>query len=180
MKALKEEIVIKLKRSFIAVIALLVFFLNGCGKEINYNAAVAGGVYKEDFLKENKTSGAYYKNENYDPEDENSDEYVLDEKSPRSRTFVITGQSQLDEIFESFSTPIDFEKQMLVVYVYTDCYLRTQILKSVKLSDNVLKIKFKIESGEPGHGDARKPYQRTFAVMLDKLNVEAVEIALAS
>ena len=180
MKALKEEMEMNLKRSFVAVTALLMFFLNGCGKEINYNAAVTSGVYKEDFLKENMTLGAYYKNENYDPEDENSNEYLLDETSPRSRTFIVTEQSQLNEIFESFNTPIDFEKQMLVVYVYTDCYLRAQILESVKLSDNVLKIEFKIESGEPGRGDAREPYQRTFAVMLDKLNVEGVEIALAS
>lgn len=168
----------KLKRCFIAVIALLAFFLNGCGKEINYNAAVADGVYKEDFLKESMTLGAYYKNENFDPEDENSDEYLLDETSPRSRTFVVTEQSQLNEIFESFNTPIDFEKQMLIVYVYTDCYLRAQVLKSVKLNGNVLKIEFEIESGERGHGDAREPYQRTFAVITDKLDVESVEVSL--
>lgn len=169
-----------LKRCFIAIITLLMLFLNGCGKEINYNAAVTSGVYKEDFLKENMTLGAYYKNENYDPEDENGNEYLLDETSPRSRTFIVTEQSQLNEIFESFNTSIDFEKQMLIVYVYTDCYLRAQILKSVKLNGNVLKIEFEIESGERGYGDACQPYQRTFAVVTDKLDVELVEVVLAS
>lgn len=51
---------------------MLMCILNGCGKPIHYNATILGGTFKESFLKENMTSGAYYKNENYDPTDENS------------------------------------------------------------------------------------------------------------
>ena len=71
--------------------AMLMCILNGCGKPIQYNATIIGGTFKESFLKENMTLGAYYENENYDPTDENSYEYLLDETSPRKQNLCSNG-----------------------------------------------------------------------------------------
>ena len=169
----------KVKKYFIAMgMALLMFFVNGCNEKIYYHAVIVNGVYNETFLKKNMTFGAYYKNENYDPENVNDYEYLLDETSPRDRTFIVTEQSQMNDIFESFRAPINLEKQMLVVYIYTDCYQRARILRTVRLSGDVLKIEFKLKPGKRGYGNACEPYQRTFAVVLDKLDVETVEVDL--
>lgn len=173
------EITMKVKKYFIAMgMVLLMFFVNGCNEKIYYNAVIVSGVYNETFLKKNMTFGAYYKNENYDPENVNDYEYLLDETSPRDRTFIVTEQSQMNDIFESFRAPINLEKQMLVVYIYTDCYQRAQILRTVRLSGDVLKIEFKLKPGKRGYGNACEPYQRTFAVVLDRLDVETVEVDL--
>lgn len=169
-----------IKKIILIGMVMLVCILNGCGKPIQYNATIIGGTFKESFLKENMTLGAYYENENYDPTDENSHEYLLDETSPRNRTFVVTEQSQLDEMFEVFQFPIDFETKMLIIYIYTDCYLRAQILESVRLEEDTLKIEFKIKPGKWGYADARQPYQRTLVVELDRLDVETVSVALVN
>ena len=81
-------------------------------------------------------------------------------------------------MFEVFQFPIDFETKMLIVYIYTDCYLRAQMLESVRMEEDTLKIEFKIKPGKWGYADAREPYQRTFVVELDRLDVETVEVAL--
>ena len=51
-------------------------------------------------------------------------------------------------------------------------------MESVRLIDGVLKVEFKIKSGKPGYADACEPYQRTFTVLLDGLNVDTVDVVL--
>ena len=169
-----------IKKIILIGMAMLMCILNGCGKGIHYNATIIGGTFKESFLKENMTLGAYYENENYDPMDPNGNEYLKDNTSPQNRTFVVTEQSQLDEMFEVFQFPIDFETKMLIVYIYTDCYLRAQMLESVRMEEDTLKIEFKIKPGKWGYNDARQPYQRTLVVELDRLDVETVSVALVN
>ena len=83
---------------FMLVIA---FMMVGCSNDntILYNAVMVdrGSIataqtvnhFKEDFLLENKVSGVCYKNENYDPTNPESEEYIFDESSPKTITYVL-------------------------------------------------------------------------------------------
>ena len=152
-------------------------FTSGCetekGEEImSYNAKIGLGgeiTFKEDFLKANMVYGANYDYEN--------GEYVNDEISPKFRTFIITEKSQLDGVFSVYPD-IDFEKEMVVMYIYSSTYnsiYYEEKLISITLVNKNLKIEFKIVGGKPGYGIAHMP-QRTFLpVRMDKLNIETVE-----
>ena len=85
----------------------------------------------------------------------------------------------LDEMFKDFGYQIDFETQMLIVYFYTDLYMRPQILTQVNLEGRILRINFRTERGkssDPWHHDATEPYQRLLVVRLDKLSIDNVEV----
>ena len=130
-------------------------------------------------MSENRIYGTLYKNENWNPEDPTSEEYLYDKTSPQKRTFIVTDQAMLDEMFKDFGYQIDFETQMLIVYFYTDLYMRPQILTRVNLEGRILSINFRTERGklsDPWHHDATEPYQRLLVVRLDKLSIDNVEV----
>ena len=101
----------------------LLFTLVGCAsrnleKDIAHNAISIGGTIKDDFLnkEENRISIAY-KNENYNPNDPNSEEYVCDLTLPAYRTIIVTESMLLSEVFEE-APIIDFETKMLVIVLF--------------------------------------------------------------
>lgn len=84
------------------------------------------------------TFGAYYKNDDWDMEDENSEEYLYDETSPSFRLHVVTEQGQFDDIF-SDSQQVDFENKMILVYMFIATTTnRPQKIKRIRLGDKTL------------------------------------------
>ena len=111
----------KMKKLFATLSAVLLMLcmsisLVGC-KKIDHNAVIItdGIRYQEEWLKENHVYGAY---------DENGEENY-DENTPKSRTYFIKNQDELDEVFSEFPE-IDFENEMLIMYCYRTIYIRKQ------------------------------------------------------
>ena len=161
----------KIKKLLSLVIAFLLMLcmgisLVGCGK-IDHNAIIiADGItYQEEWLDNNHVYGAY---------DENGEE-KYDENTPKSRTYILKNQDELDEVFSEFSE-IDFEKEMVLVYCYRTIYIRKQVLEKVVLDGNVLNVEFNVVKGKIGHADASAPHRRILVVKLDKLDIEEVKI----
>lgn len=140
--------------------------LVGCGK-IDHNAIIiADGItYQEEWLDNNHVYGAYGENgeENYD------------ENTPKSRTYLIKNQDELDEVFSEFPE-IDFENEMLIVYCYRTICIRKQVLEKVVLDRNVLNVEFNVVKGKIGHADASAPSRRMLVVKLDKLDIAEVNV----
>ena len=164
-----------MKKVLIICTALfLVLALFACGGN-KYNAALynnANEWIKADFLKANMTYGAYYKNEDYDENDESSLEYLQDKTSPPSRTVIVADKQSFDEIFDEFPAEIDFSTQTVCLYFFTAYNPRPYILKGVKLDADTLKIELSQKKSKRLDGTA--PTQKCVAVKVDKTNIKTV------
>ena len=161
---------------------ILSIVLVGCSNDndntILYNAVMvnSGSIdtaqtvnyFKEDFLLENKVSGVRYKNENYDPTNPESEEYIFDESSPETITYVLDSLDKYEQVFNK-NYEIDYDKEILILYLFaaTNC---TYSLDSVELNNNNLKITYKSKinvTTEP---------ERTFILIkMDKVEFENIE-----
>ena len=161
----KIEKLLSLVLAFLLMLCMSVSLV-GCGK-IDHNAIIiADGItYQEEWLDNNHVYGAY---------DENGEENY-DENTPKSRTYLIKNQDELDEVFSEFSE-IDFEKEMVLVYCYRTIYIRKQVLEKVVLDGNVLNVEFNVVKGKIGHADASAPSIRMLVVKLDKLDIAEVNV----
>ena len=160
----------------------IAFMIVGCGNDndntILYNAVMESrgsidgfqtiNYFKEDFLLENKVSGAWYKNENYDPTNPESEKYIFDESSPKTITYVI---DSLDKYEQAFNTnyEIDYDKEILILYLFADTNC-TYSLDSVELNNNTLKITYKSKI------NVTTDPERTFILIkMDKVEFENIE-----
>ena len=112
---------------FMLVIA---FMMVGCSNDndntILYNAVMvnSGSIdtaqtvnyFKKDFLLENKVSGVRYKNENYDPTNPESEEYIFDESSPETITYVLDSLDKYESSENNYFTLDDLEKANVTNY----------------------------------------------------------------
>lgn len=151
-------------------ICLFFALLTGCFVN-KYNATLYSHAQEwidETFLTENRVQ-AYYPDEN----DESG--YVYDEESPRSRSFIIADEEEYGRIFPKAQCDIDFEKEMVILYIFGDVYPnREYYLKSMEIADNVLTVQTKLEERFPPVGDASAPYQRCFMIKMDKTEIKEV------
>lgn len=147
------------------ILVFCVIGLFGCSF-IDYNAVIIkeGITYHQEWLNNNQVYGTF-----------NLDTDEWDNSSPKDRTYVITAQEYLDNIFEQ-SPSVDFENKMVIVYCYGTIYCREQKLKKVLLEDNVLEIEFNIVSGKFGHADAAMPHTRVCVIVLDKVKTSSVTV----
>lgn len=164
----------------ICFMLVIAFTMVGCSNDntILYNAVMVdrGSIaaaqtvnyFKEDFLLENKVSGVRYKNENYDPTNPESEEYIFDESSPKTITYVLDSLDKYEQVFNK-NYEIDYDKEILILYLFaaTNC---TYSLDSVELNNNNLKITYKSKinvTTEP---------ERTFILIkMDKVEFENIE-----
>lgn len=147
----------------------------GCGNP--YNAELFDNAeqwIRDDFLRENRVK-AFYPNENYDENDEQSERYIYDETAPVSRTFIIADDARFDEIFDKNDFCVDFEKEMLFLYVYPKMYPgRNYSLKKITVKNSKISIFFEIEK-KSGVGDAAMPAQSCLLVKTDKIEIDSAE-----
>ena len=163
MKKIKKILTIGL-----AVLLMLCMCVSlvGC-KQIDHNAVIItdGIIYQEEWLEENHVYGAY---------DENGEE-KYDNNTPKSRTYIIKNQDELDEVFSEFPE-LDFEKEMVLVYCYRTIYIRKQVLEKVVLDGTVLNVEFNVVKGKIGHADASAPQRRMLVIKLDRLDITEANI----
>ena len=92
------------KLFLIRVLTVLILFslcaFTGCGsidmRKFNAKIVNTGLTFKGYFLNANRIYNAYYRNENWDPEDVSSKEFLWegDETSPKYRTYIIQKKSR--------------------------------------------------------------------------------------
>ena len=161
---------------------ILSIVLVGCSNDndntILYNAVMvnSGSIdtaqtvnyFKEDFLLENKVSGVRYKNENYDPTNPESEEYIFDESSPETITYVLDSLDKYEQVFNK-NYEIDYDKEILILYLFADTNC-TYSLDSVELNNNNLKITYKSKI------NVTTAPERTFILIkMDKVEFENIE-----
>lgn len=147
----------------------------GCGGN-KYNAVVLSDdiSFRSEFLNENRTLNARYLNESWNEEtDEWDDRYLVDKISPECRTFVVRNQDELNAIFDSF-VPVDFEKEMVLLYCYTDIYSRQQLIDKVNLNGTALEIEFSLKKPKSSVGDAHEPGCKQLIIKMDALEINIV------
>ena len=135
----------------LGVIVIMVFSLAACGSS-KYNAVALndGIVTRTEFLQE----------------------------TTEPQKLILRNQNEIDKVFEEFPC-IDFESQMVVVYVYWNTLLGQQKIKSIKVDDQTLKIEFKVENHlSSGQKTGLPPSRRFLIVKLDKLDVVEVEFSI--
>lgn len=138
---------------------------------------ITSTYFRQEFLDENMTKGAFYRNKNYDPLDSKSEEYLRDVVSPNFRLNLVTNQSQMEEIFCDFGE-FDYENEMLIVYLYTSMTSRMQLIQSIDIDEKKLKIKYIDEENEYGRMDTTAPHRRFIVLCMKKFDVEDVEIQI--
>lgn len=164
---------------FMLVIA---FMMVGCSNDndntILYNAVMvnSGSIdtvqianyFKEDFLLENKVSGVYYKNENYDSTNQEREEYIFDESSPKTITYVLDSLDKYEQVFNT-NYEIDYDKEILILFLFADTNC-TYSLNSVELNNNNLIITYK------GKINVTTEPERTFILIkMDKVEFENIK-----
>lgn len=156
-----------MKKKFVLILCVImavVFtmgFLGGCNKEnegeedeagwVTYNpyhissVTISPGIIttrtlKKSFLyaEENRINISY-KNENYDPNDPDSTEYVYDSTLPSERIILLTEQTQLEEAFEEIPE-IDLETQMIVIVLFGVIGDTGVGFENIKSDNDVLEV----------------------------------------
>lgn len=153
-----------------------IFPFAGCGNKYNAEIITSGMSFQQQFLDNSITYGAYYQKEYFNSQHSQWEkEWVLDEISPQNRTYIIRDRISLSEIFSTFPE-IDFGEKMVLVYCYTSCYDRKQVLKSISLNDEkCLNINFTMKNGKIGYGDASLPQRRILVIKMDALDIISVD-----
>ena len=152
----------------IGVALVIAVSICGCGNNsaAKYNAVMYSDTirwFNEDFLKENMTFGASF-----------NGEYFGDKSLPKSRTFVIKEQSEFNGIFTEFPPEVNFEKEMLLIYIFTIDAVLSYNIMSVKLDGSVIKLEYKLkDQGDKLTGFAPGPW--CLIVKMDKLEITGAE-----
>lgn len=159
-----------MKKMFIIVLIFIgVLFLNGCTGMSRYNVRIVDENYKikEEFLNNNKTFGSY---------DETTQSYINDRNVPEEYTYVVNTEQELNNIFSEFPK-IDFNKEMVIVYVYTSIYNEDRKIIDVDIDEGELSIDFKYKL-KPFSGSAVNPYQKTLIIIMDRVMARSVDVDL--
>lgn len=167
---------------FAAVMAsvLTIGLLSGCSKEpfILYPSYVQNvsmmEPLKDSFLyaEENRIN-IVYPNEDYDPNDPNSERYFYDPNLPSSRVVLLTEQAQLEEAFETVPE-IDLDTTMVLVVLFSLSGNSGAGLQDIKVENGVLEVIIKKSQGSM----ATEPFLRTFVIEMDKMEITDTKVTI--
>ena len=162
-----------------AILFLIAFtgIFSGCNKErqpLPYNALGMFAQIKTSFLyaEENRIKVAY-QNENYDPDDPNSEKYFYDDTLPSYRVILLKEQSQLEEAFEIVPS-IDLEQKMVVVILFSLSDCSKASLENIVLENGILKFVIDI-SNKPG-GLTTEPELIDYTFSMDKIETRETDV----
>ena len=173
---------------YVGVSLLLCFgFLFGCAKKpIPYNAVMLGDWYIYDikvvpeqpdwftdtFWQEN-TISVYYMNENYDPNDELSEEYMWFENAPRNRMLLIKTQEEFNRLVKNTSRweQVDFEREMFILYMYPGSGDEENDLTDARVEGGKLILEITYTPGI-----STPPQRRLIMIKTEQLDVTEVQV----
>ena len=137
---------------------------SGCGEgspSLPYNAFPFGNVKKSFLYAEQNRIKVPYLNENYDPDDPNSEEYFYDDTLPEERVILLTEQSQLEE-----------KMVAVILFSLSNCF--SVSLENIIFENGVLEFIFDI-SKQSG-GVTTQPELVEWTISMDKM--ETIETAV--
>ena len=154
--------------------------LNGCGDAssnknrltIPYNDFYWNNVKESFSYKEENRINIAYKNKDFDPDAPGSGpEYVIDDSLPSNRVIMITEQSVLEEALITVPV-VDFEKEMVLVVLFSAVGNSGNSLEDIRIENDVLKIIMHYYY----HGGSAQPYLVNCVIVMDKLDVNEVKL----
>lgn len=164
---------------------LCIISLTGCNSvpEDNgikkYNAVMyshAEGWLKQEYMEKNRLRRGnimYFSGE--DDLDPTEVKYVeVDDNYPDERTIIISSQEEFNKAFRKCNYTVDFEKEIVILYIFSDCNTRDYYLKKVTLEDKTLNIEYIIEEAPPLSIGSVEPYHRCFMVKINKIEFDTV------
>jgi len=154
---------------------------SGCGSNdgngtLPYNARAihlfTDEPFREEFLVENRIANVSY---------DVGDDEPIPGPLPATRTFIVLGQNEYEQIFlSSHLEIIDFQIEMLVIctFGYSDSS-GNFLINSIDLNGETLRIYWKNESakGKSGNNAMIPPRQRWIVLQMDKLVISSAEIS---
>lgn len=160
--------------AFVLLLIMTMSFFTGCFVN-KYNAVLyddqLSSVKKwinNEFLINNRVYGHY--------KDENGETYLFKaQKDPI--VHIINEEVQYNSIFTEDAPKIDFDKQTVVLYIFSCYNPRNYYIKSLTVKGNTLygEIKYPTSS----KSDATGAYQRCFMIVMDKVDIHSVELKLS-
>ncbi|MCM1131813.1 MAG: hypothetical protein NC310_08870 [Roseburia sp.] len=82
-------------------------------------------------------------------------------------------KKSLIEFFSKYEEEINFEKEMVLLYIFPDVYPnRKYSIKTIHIDNQNLTIYFKLQAGDKK--DATAPYQRCLMVKMKQMEIEEV------
>ena len=156
-----------MKKILISLFLLFaVMYITGCNvKKYNIKIIENGYTFNDGVLEEYFPYGAYNFNLN---------QYNTNTNSREDYTFIIKDENQLNELFTEFED-INFDKQMVIVYIYTGIYDSKVKITEVEYEELELSIEFSYKL-KKGTGSATMPKQKTLIIIMDKLELIEVDI----
>lgn len=156
-----------MKKILISLFLLFaVMYITGCNvKKYNIKVIENGYTFNDGVLEEYFPYGAYNFNLN---------QYNTNTNSREDYTFIIKDENQLNELFNEFED-INFDKQMVIVYIYTGIYDSKVKITEVEYEELELNIEFSYKL-KKGTGSATMPKQKTLIIIMDKLELIEVDI----
>ena len=155
------------RKFFIAILTVMLFYTL-CGCNVRHGARVLEGEVTTAWRQSHLTYGAF---------DTVKEDY--DATSPKDRTVIVKDADTLAEIFVQ-PPQINFEKQTVIIYCYTDIYTRSFILKRAEIIDGTMYIDFKIANAEmrgcEAVGDAHMPGTLILAITVDRADITAAKV----
>lgn len=167
-----------------AMIAVIftIALLSGCNKDEEdmrfslynpYHIKFVDNSLKKSYLhaKENRI-GAAYPNENYDPNDPNSEEYFYfddyDEDEslyvPSSRIILLTEQAHLEEAFEEVPV-IDLDTKMVIIVLFP-VFEEGEWFYNIKFENGILEVIIASEFNK----NCIRPILGEYVLQLDKID----------
>ena len=147
-----------------------IVFLTGCDfQKMIYNIKIMEEYgFVDGFLEEHITDDCYY----LDPL---TNEYMLSNHSlPDDYTFIIKTKEDYEKIFKNTSK-VNFDKEMLIVYIYSGIYSSKTKISEVDLDEGELSIDFRHKLIK-FPGSATMPTQKHIVFKMDKVNFHSVDI----
>ena len=177
-------------KKILFVIAVTIMSLGicfGCKGSLPYKATVIGsgvvcdwnivprqiGYFTDNFWKENLIGGVAYNNENRNCEDPNDEEYITFDDLPIERVRIIRNKEECENTFLN-PIEIDFEKEIIIVYMFCSNYTRTVKVKNIRAVDKNLFVEYTMAKGKLGYKDASAPQRRFMVIKMDNPNVDTI------
>ncbi len=147
-----------------ATLFACVFAVSGCKTEkqieyqIDFNAELVQNTINAQFLEKTVLDERYSFNPEYT------------RRWPYSKYIIIDTKEMADEVYDDYSD-IDFTKEMLVLYIYTNIAEVERSLEDVHLEDDALKITV-ISYSEKKVGETL--YWQDLTIKMDKIDPKPI------
>ncbi len=156
-------------KKYLMILLFLLIFLTGCN---TYDAIIYQNVnkYLKDEVLDRDLKYYIY------PDGTNPDRDSYFDWSINNTYYLIDSEEKHKKLFNSFPSAIDFEKEMLCVILFYDCYSREHKIMNIMVQNEILKISIKEKKPFSllPYGGAHYPIHRGIAIKLNKLDVNEV------